>query len=165
VGTLGPMGFTLRQGPVRLATGAYILSSGLDKRTADEQTVAGVHGFASGTYPFLKNVDPKTFVRTLSTAEIAIGAALLLPIVPTAVAGAALTGFSAGLLGLYLRTPGLRRGANDPRPTPDGIGISKDVFMLGSGLSMLLDGAGKRRERRAAKAEKQAAKEQAALEA
>jgi hypothetical protein len=142
------MAFTLRQGPARLATGAYILSSGLDKRTADEGTAAGVHGFATGTYPFLGKVDAPTFVKALSTAEIAIGAALLLPVVPTAVAGAALTGFSAGLLGLYWKTPGMRRGASDLRPTPEGIGISKDVFMLGAGLTMLADGLGKRRAKK-----------------
>ena len=132
--------FKLRRAPLRLATGAYILSSGLDKRAADEETAAQLHGFAGGTYPFLKQIEPATFARLLSTAEIAVGAALLLPVVPAVVAGAALTGFSAGLLGLYLRTPGMRRGANDLRPTPQGLPISKDVWMLGTGLGLVIDG-------------------------
>src|SRR5215210_4195292 len=93
--------FKLRRAPLRLATGAYILSSGLDKRAADEETAAQLHGFAGGTYPFVKQIEPATFARLLSTAEIAVGAALLVPVVPAVVAGAALTGFSAGLLGLY----------------------------------------------------------------
>jgi hypothetical protein len=132
--------FALRRAPLRLATGAFILSAGLDKRKGDEETAAQVHGFASGTYPFLKGIEPPKFLRLLSTAEIALGAALLLPVVPAAVAGAALTGFSAGLLGLYVRTPGMRRGTWDPRSTPQGLPISKDVWMLGTGLALLVDG-------------------------
>jgi hypothetical protein len=37
---------------------------------------------------------------------------LLLPIIPTALAGLGLAGFSAGLLGLYLRIPGMRQNAH-----------------------------------------------------
>ena len=50
-----------------------------------------MHGFAAGTYPFLKSVPPQQFAKALSTTEIVLGAALLTPFVPTAVAGAALT--------------------------------------------------------------------------
>ncbi len=98
-------------------------------------------GFATGTYPFLKKIDPPTFLKLLAAGEIAVGSALLLPVVPAAVAGAALVGFSAGLLGLYVRTPGMRRGRFDPRSTPEGLPISKDVWMLGAGLALLVDGA------------------------
>jgi hypothetical protein len=42
--------------------------------------------------------------------------ALLLPVVPAAVAGAGLAGFSGGLLGLNARTPGMRK-QNSPFPT------------------------------------------------
>ena len=121
----------------RLATGAFILNSGLGKRNADEGTAAGLHGFASGTYPFLSKVAPATFAKGLSTAEIAIGAALLTPFVPTAVAGAALTGFAGGLLGLYLRTPGMTKPGKSVAPTQDGLPVSKDVWMLGIGLGLL----------------------------
>jgi hypothetical protein len=61
-------------------------------------------------------------------------------VVPAALAGAALTGFSAGLLGLYLRTPGMRRGPKDLRSTPQGLPLSKDVWMLGAGLALVVDG-------------------------
>src|SRR5438445_12327548 len=101
-----PLPITLSEIGPRISAGAFILSSGLGKRNADEATAAGVHGFASGTYPFLKSLQPQQFIKALSTAEIALGAALLAPVVPTAVAGAALTAFSGGLLGLYLGTPG-----------------------------------------------------------
>ncbi len=127
-----------RQLPPRLATGAFILNSGLGKRGADEATAAGVHGMAAGTYPFLGNIEPRTFTRLLSAGEIALGSALLLPIVPTALAGAGLMAFSGGLLGLYLRTPGMREPGS-LRPTQQGIGISKDVWMLAIGASFVLD--------------------------
>ena len=80
------------------------------------------------------------FLRLLAAAEITTGAALLSPVVPNAVAGAPLTAFSAALTAMYLRTPALHK----PRsvwPTPAGIGISKDVWMLGIGLSLLADRA------------------------
>src|SRR3954463_11904763 len=105
-----PMGLpiTLSEIAPRISAGAFILNSGLGKRGADEQAAAGMHGFAARTYPFLKSVPPPPFASLLSTTEIAIGAVLLTPFIPTAVAGAALTAFSGGLLGLYLRTPGMR---------------------------------------------------------
>ena len=46
---------------------------------------------------------------------------------------------AAGLLGPYPKTPGLRRGPRDPRSTPEGLPIAKDVWMLGAGLSLLID--------------------------
>ena len=131
--------FKLRRVPLRAATGAFILSTGLDKWKGDEQTAAQLHGFASGTYPFVKQIDPPKFLKLLAAGEIAVGSALLLPVVPAAVAGAALVGFSAGLLGLYVKTPGMRRGRLDPRSTPEGLTISKDVWMLGAGLGLLVD--------------------------
>ena len=102
---------------------------------------------ATGAYPFLGGQDPKGFVGRLSKGEIALGALLLTPLVPTVVAGAALTGFSAALLGMYLRTPALTRD-DGVRPSQDGIGVAKDVWMLGIGVSMLVDGLGRLRSRR-----------------
>jgi hypothetical protein len=130
--------FRARHFPVRLATGAFILNSGLAKRHADEDTAVGLHSFASGTYPFLQQLDSQKFVRLLSSSEIALGAALLLPIVPAGVAGAGLAGFSASLLGLYLRTPGMRQDGS-LAPTQDGTALAKDVWMLGAGLGMVVD--------------------------
>lgn len=124
--------------PPRLATGAFILNSGLHKRQADEATAAGVHGMAAGSYPFLGGLEPKAFTKMLSTGEIALGSALLLPFVPTAVAGLGLMAFSGGLVGLYLRTPGLREPGS-LRPTQQGIGIAKDVWMLAIGASFVMD--------------------------
>jgi hypothetical protein len=144
---------TLSEIAPRLSAGAFILNSGLTKRGADEEAATGMHGFASGSYPFLKNVPPKQFAAILSTAEIVVGTALLTPFVPTAVAGALLTGFSGGLLGLYLRTPGMRKPGS-LAPTEQGTVIAKDTWLVGIGIGLLTRGTidrGPRQVRRAAK--------------
>ena len=148
---------TLSEIGPRISAGAFILNSGLGKRAADDQTAAGLHGFATGTYPFLADVEPRQFVRALSTAEIAIGAALLTPFVPTAVAGAALTGFAGGLLGLYLKTPGMRKEGS-LAPTEQGLSVAKDVWLLGIGVGLLTRGTVDRGGKRVTKAAKTLAK-------
>ena len=148
---------TLPEIAPRVSAGAFILNSGLGKRDADEATAAGLHGFASGTYPFLKNVDPKTFAKALSYGEIAVGTALLTPIVPTALAGAILTGFSGGLVGLYLNTPGMRKPGS-LAPTQEGLTVAKDVWLLGIGVGLLTRGTIDREPRRMRKAAKTLAK-------
>jgi len=124
--------------PARLTTGAFLLNSGIEKARADEQTAQMMHGMATGTYPFLGKLKPTDFLKALSASEIALGTALLLPVVPTVAAGAALTAFSAGLLGLYLRTPGMRQEGS-LAPTQQGLTIAKDVWLLGIGAGFVLD--------------------------
>lgn len=135
-----------RQLPLRLSAGLFLLNSGLSKVDADEETAGGLHGFASGAYPFVKRFEPRWFVGMLSKTEIGLGAALLLPAVPAAVAGAGLTAFSLGTLGLYLRTPGMRQEGS-LRWTEQGLPLAKDVWMVGAGLSLLIDGLASRRGR------------------
>ncbi|MDA8261788.1 MAG: hypothetical protein M0Z47_03045 [Actinomycetota bacterium] len=128
-----------REIPARTAIGAYVLHSGLEKWEATEDRAHGLHGMASGAYPFLEQVEPTQFAKALSVAEIGIGAALLVPFVSNRVAGATLTGFAAGLLGMYLRTPTLHK----PRsfwPTQAGMAIAKDVWMLGAGVTLMCEG-------------------------
>ncbi len=129
----------LRQLPLRLTAGAFMLNSGFGKVDADKSAAEQLHGFASGTYPMLGKVEPERFAKALSAAEIATGVALLVPFVPAAVAGVGLTAFSAGLIGLYLRTPGMRKQGS-LRPTEQGIALAKDVWLLGIGLSLTFDG-------------------------
>lgn len=130
----------------RLAAGALILNSGLDKASADEETATGLHGMAATAYPALQSVEPTTFVDGLSKAEIGLGGALLAPVVPTGPVAGALTAFSAGLMGLYARVPGMRRPGSI-RPTQDGLAIAKDVWMLGIGIGLLTDTVLRRRRR------------------
>ncbi len=127
-----------RRLPGRLATGAYILNAGLGKWNGDEAQAKGIHGMASGAYPFLRSVEPKRFLKLLAAGEIATGATLLAPFVPAALAGAVLTAFSGSLLTLYLRTPSLRRPGSI-RPSPAGTAVSKDIWMLGIGVGLLAD--------------------------
>ena len=129
----------VRQLPLRLTAGGYILNSGLSKWNADETTAKELQAFAAATYPFLAKLDPQLFVKVLSATEIAVGAVVFLPFVPSLVAGAALTTFSGALLGLYLRIPGMREEGS-LRPTQQGIPLSKDIWLAGIGASLLIDG-------------------------
>ena len=115
----------IRQLPLRLSAGGYVINSGLSKWNADETTAKELQAFAAGTYPFLAKLDPQLFVKALSATEMAVGAAVFLPFVPSLVAGTALTAFSGGLLGLYTAHSGDARGgqsATDPAGHPAGQG-------------------------------------------
>jgi hypothetical protein len=128
----------VRQLPMRVAAGAFLVNSGIGKIGADQPTAQQLHGFAAGTYPFLGKLDPSQFAKLLAAGEIACGGALLIPTVPAALAGAGLSAFSLGLLGLYLRTPGMRKEGSFA-PTEQGTALAKDVWLLGIGLSLVLD--------------------------
>lgn len=136
----------------RAAAGLIILNSGLNKRGADPEAAAGVHGMAATAYPAIGDMAPDEFVENLSKAEIGLGAALLTPLVPTGLAAAALTAFGAGLVGLYLRVPGMREEGS-LRPTQQGNAVAKDVWLLGIGLGLLGEVRARRRARRAERAE------------
>lgn len=125
-----------RDYPGRIATGGYILHSGLEKRRGDLARAEALHRTAANAFPVLKNIPPDRFLRVLSASEIAIGTALLLPVVPGLIAGAALTGFSGSLLAMYARTPALRKPGSI-WPSQAGTAVSKDVWMLGIGLGLL----------------------------
>jgi hypothetical protein len=128
-----------RRLPGRLATGAFILNAGVGKWSADEETAARLHGMAVGTFPFLAKLKPRDFARLLAAGEMALGTAILLPVVPAALAGAGLTAFSASLLAMYVQTPGMRR-EHSLRPTGQGTALAKDVWMLAIGLGLVVDG-------------------------
>lgn len=123
----------------RLFPGLILLNSGLGKRKLDAESAAGLQGFASTGIPAVTKLDPKTFGKMLSAGEIATGAALLAPIVPNRVAGAALTAFGAGFMSMYLRAPGQRQEGS-LAPTQDGMSLAKDSWLLGLGAALLLAG-------------------------
>jgi hypothetical protein len=127
----------IRDMPARVSAGAFIVNSGLSKLQADEQTAEGLHQMATGAYPFLGSMKPQDFARLLGAGELAVGTALLLPVVPSGVAGVLLTGFSGGLLGLYIKIPGMRQEGS-LRPTHQGIALAKDSWLLGIGASLIL---------------------------
>lgn len=124
--------------PSRMAAGAFMLNSGIGKLKADEATAARLHGFAAATYPFLNKLKPADFVRLLAVTEITLGAALVIPFVPAGLAGAGLAAFSGGTLGLYAKTPGMRKPGT-PLPTEQGTALAKDIWMAGIGLGLVID--------------------------
>lgn len=144
----------LSHAPTRLAAGAFLLHSGLDKRDADPDAAKHVYGMARDAYPWVEHVDPETFVKLLSTAEIGLGALLLNPIVPKWLCGLGLSAFGGGLLGLYLRLPGMRR-EDSLRPTSDGLPLSKDVWLASIGIGLLLGGVVERGQRGARRRRRQ----------
>ena len=125
--------------PLRLATGAFILNAGLDKRGLDRDSAAGIQGMAANAIPRLGTMQPEQFGKVVSVGEMALGAALLTPFVSPLMVGAALTAFSGGLLQTYLKTPGMTRD-DGVRPTPDGTALAKDVWMFATGIALVLDG-------------------------
>ncbi|HEX2902368.1 MAG TPA: hypothetical protein VHO01_02835 [Jatrophihabitans sp.] len=129
----------LRRAPGRVAAGAFILNSGVAKLSGDAETAKRIHAMASGSYPFLKPIPAALFLRLLAVTEIAVGALLLLPFVGAALSGLALTAFSGGLLGLYIRTPGMHDERF--RPTQQGTPLAKDAWLLAIGAGLVLDAA------------------------
>lgn len=125
--------------PARLAPGLFFLNSAVGKVNVDEETAKGLQGFA-GALPGTDLVDAKTFVKLVSTAEFGIAAALITPFVPNRLAGAALTAFSSGLLGMYFGTPGMTAEGSKIRPSEQGLSLIKDSWLFGLGITMMLRG-------------------------
>jgi hypothetical protein len=137
------MTMQLSRFPLRAVTGAFILNSGLTKLKGGPQEAEGVHGLATSAYPQFKRLRPEQFQKLLGAGEVALGTALLTPMIPAALAGAGLTAFSAGLLGLYLKIPGMHEQGS-LKPTGDGIPLAKDSWLLGIGLSLVAGGLSRR---------------------
>lgn len=134
-----------------MAAGAFILNAGLSKLQSEKETHNRLHDFASGTYPVLENVPPEQFGKALGAAEVALGGVLLVPfVVSDGLAGLALSSFAGGLLGLYLKTPGMRREGS-LRPSQDGTALAKDIWLAGIGLTLIASSVGSRRTARKTK--------------
>ena len=133
----------IRRAPGRVAAGSLILHSGRVKFKGDAMFAQGVHAVFCGTYPALKAVPPAVLLKALAIMEITVGSVLLLPLVGAKLAGAVLTGYSATLLGMYLRTPGLHDGRG--LPTLAGTAFAKDAWLTAIGTSLVLDAATSKR--------------------
>jgi len=135
--------FPARDIPVRLATGAYIAHSGLEKWRGSAEQAEGLHSTAANAFPFLRPIPPQQFLRMLAAGELVTGTLLLAPMIPNGVAGTALTVFSGGLVAMYARTPTMHKPGSI-WPSRTGIAVSKDVWMLGIGLGLLAAGCHRR---------------------
>src|SRR5699024_6986227 len=80
---------------------------------------------------------------------------------PGWLAGSALSVFSAGMLNMYLNTPGMTQD-DGVRPTQEGTPVAKDVWMLGAGASLIVDSMLNTTSRRKKSAKRRAAKIQEA---
>ena len=129
---------TARSIPERLVTGAFIFHAGYGKWRGTPEQATALHGVAANAFPILRAVPPPAFLRLLAAGEMATGAIILAPLVPDRLAGGGLSLFSGTLLTMYWRTPTMRK-AGSIWPTPAGTAISKDVWMLGIGASLLID--------------------------
>jgi hypothetical protein len=135
--------------PLRAATGAFIFNEGLGRRSVDPKATDEL----AASIPQLASAGPATIGKAVASTELALGGLLLAPFVPPAVAGAALTAFSAGLLRTRWRSVD-----RDEEPGKQKT-VAKDLWMLGTGLALVFDGVtdGTRRTaRRTSKAAKRA---------
>ncbi len=124
--------------PLRLTTGAFILNAGWGKRHLDRDSAAGLQAMAARVIPPVSRIDAGKFGKMLSYAEMALGAALLTPFLPSRLAGIGLGIFSGSLVAMYLKTPGMTL-EDGIRPSPQGAGLAKDIWMLGIAAALVLD--------------------------
>lgn len=147
--------------PLRLTSGAFILNSGINKLKLSEEQAAGLQQMAANGVPQLSKMTPAQFKNFIVAAEIGTGAALLLPMVPGWLAGAALTAFSGGLMSMYLNTPEMTE-TDGVRPSQEGTSVAKDLFLVGAGVGIMADSVANRPGKRKKAAKKRAARINAA---
>ncbi|MHA7227073.1 hypothetical protein [Glutamicibacter soli] len=130
------MGISIANAALRLVSGAFILNSGINKLRVDEASAAGLQQMAANGVPQLGEMEPAAFGKMLSIGEISLGSALLLPLIPSRLAGLGLGAFSGVILASYLRTPGLTE-SDGIRPTQDGTALAKDVWLAGMAVALI----------------------------
>jgi uncharacterized membrane protein YphA (DoxX/SURF4 family) len=124
----------VRRAPLRLTTGAFVLNSGVSTFSATGEKTARLQSTAAKLVPQVERMDPRTFAKVLGAGEVTLGTALMLPVVPAAAAALGLTAFAASLLAT--------RSSNGQHTDSDGqpaVPNATEVWMLGSGVSLLLD--------------------------
>ncbi|CBT76860.1 MULTISPECIES: DoxX family membrane protein [Glutamicibacter] len=142
------MGISIANAALRLVSGAFILNSGINKLRIDEASAAGLQQMAANGVPQLAEVEPAVFGKALSIGEISLGSALLLPLIPTRLAGLGLGAFSGALLASYLRTPGMTE-SDGIRPTADGTALAKDVWLAGIAVALIFGRKGAKKIKKA----------------
>lgn len=131
---------------LRAVPGAFILNSGIGKLGLDEESAAGLQQMAANGVPFVEEMTPAQFGKFLSYGEIAVGAALLLPFIPTRIAGAALTTFSAGLVANYFSIDSMTKD-DGIRPSEDGTAVAKDTWLAAIGLALMFTTGSKKKKK------------------
>ena len=129
---------SVRRAPLRLSTGAFVVNSGIAAFSADNETTKRLQTTAARLMPQVEKMDPRTFAKVLGAGEVTLGAALILPVVPAAVAGLGLSAFAASLLATQRPTNGQHADATSQPATP-AVPNATEAWMLGAGVSLLLD--------------------------
>ena len=129
---------------LRAVPGAFILNSGIGKLGLPPEAAAHLQSMAAKGVPPLASLTPEQFAKFLSYGEIAVGASLLLPLVPTRVAGVALAAFSGSMVSMYLRTPEMTE-SDGIRPSSEGTPVAKDTWLLAIAAALIVAGKSSRR--------------------
>ena len=130
---------------LRGVSGAYILQSGYGKLGLPNEAAAGIQGLAATGIPAEADMDSDTFGKFVAYSELGIGGALLAPFIPSRLAGLGLGAFSAGLLAIYFRNPAMTQD-DGIRPSQDGTGLSKDLFLAAIAGALVFAPAKKRKK-------------------
>lgn len=142
------MGISIANAALRLVSGAFILNSGINKLRIDEASAAGLQQMAANGVPQLGELEPAVFGKAVSFGEISLGSALLLPLIPSRLAGLGLGAFAGVLLASYLRTPGMTE-SDGIRPTGDGTALAKDVWLAGIAVALIFGRKGAKKIKKA----------------
>lgn len=128
----------VRRAPLRLTTGAFVLNSGVSTFNADGVTAKRLQTAAAKLVPQVERMDPRTFAKAVAAGEVTLGTALMLPIVPPAIAGLGLSAFAASLLATRGSSNGGHVDVGGARPE-SAVPQATEAWMIGAGVSLLLD--------------------------
>ena len=141
------MAFSLSNLALRAIPGAFILNSGYGKLNLDEQTAGQLQSMAANAFPAVKDLDAETFGKALAYSEFVVGGALVLPVVPSRVAGLALGAFAGGLLTMYFKTDEMTE-EDGIRPSQAGTAVAKDSWIAAIALALILQSKDKKKNKK-----------------
>lgn len=141
------MAFSLSNLALRAIPGAFILNSGYGKLNLDEQTAGQLQSMAANAFPAVKDLDAETFGKALAYSEFVVGGALVLPVIPSRVAGLALGAFAGGLLTMYFKTDEMTE-EDGIRPSQAGTAVAKDSWIAAIALALILQSKGKKKNKK-----------------
>ena len=130
------MGLNIANAALRLTSGAYILNSGVGKLRLPAEAAQGLQSMTANAIPQVEKVEPAVFGKAVAVGEIALGALLLTPFVPSRLAGLGLGAFAGSLLAIYLKTPGMTE-SDGIRPSPNGGAMAKDFWLAGMAVALV----------------------------
>ena len=116
-----------------------MLNSGVSTFTATDERTKRLQSTVATLVPQVERMDPRTFAKALGAGEVALGTALMLPVVPAAVAGLGLSAFAASLIATRRPSSNGQHAEAATDTTTQAVPNATEAWMLGSGVSLLLD--------------------------